>query len=135
MLCFLALLMLALLQLHDCTKRLHSFDTILDNPIVRLVRNTYTVFYNYPRKNILYDRPPRFFRNSTKELLLWYQLPRSLPPYRYVGNELLPDGFFCWGLPGNTLPLGDFDPLALHTVAPNVVRKYRESELKHGRIG
>ena len=42
--------------------------------------------------------------------------------------------FFCYGLPGCTLPLGDWDPWGFQLVSESVVRKYRESELKHGRL-
>ena len=35
---------------------------------------------------------------------------------------------------GNTLPLGNWDPLFLQNTSPAVFRKYRESELKHGRL-
>ena len=37
-------------------------------------------------------------------------------------------------MPGNTLPLGNWDPWGLHQVSPEVVRRYRESEIKHGRL-
>ena len=36
--------------------------------------------------------------------------------------------------PGNTLPLGNWDPMFLQNTSPAVFRKYRESELKHGRL-
>lgn len=42
---------------------------------------------------------------------------------------------FCWGLPGNTAPMGDFDPLSLCSEADqNTVKRYREAELTHGRV-
>jgi len=62
-----------------------------------------------------------------------YQIPHNLPPYRYLGRAI-PDDFFCYGLPGNTLPLGNWDPWFLSQVTPKVVSKYRESEVKHGRL-
>ncbi len=37
-------------------------------------------------------------------------------------------------MPGNTLPLRNWDPWGLHQVSPEIVRKYRESEIKHGRL-
>jgi hypothetical protein len=49
-------------------------------------------------------------------------------------DEGFPVDFFCYGLPGNTLPLGNWDPWGLHQVSKKVVRKYRESEIKHGRL-
>ena len=33
-------------------------------------------------------------------------------------------------MPGNTLPLGNWDPWGLHQVSPEIVRRYRESEIK-----
>ena len=37
-------------------------------------------------------------------------------------------------MPGNTLPLGNWDPWGLNQVPKKVVHKYRESEIKHGRL-
>ena len=111
-----------------------SFEQILrSNPISRIVVNTYDFFYWLPRRNILYDYPPLFWKNSTADYVQWYQFPHNLPPYRYLGNAW-PEDFFCYGLPGNTLPLGDWDPFGLQLVSKKVVKKYRESELKHGRL-
>jgi len=97
------------------------------------IASLYSFFYWFPRKNLPYDHPWVLFKNSTTEFFQWYQLPHNLPPYRYLGEDH-PEDFFCWGLPGNTLPLGDWDPVGLQQVTPKVVKKYRESELKHGRI-
>ena len=102
-------------------------------PVYRSVAALYSFFYWFPRKNLPYDHPWVLFKNSTTEFFQWYQLPHNLPPYRYLGEDH-PEDFFCWGLPGNTLPLGDWDPAGLQQVTPKVVKKYRESELKHGRI-
>eukprot|EP01036_Dinobryon_divergens_P026500 gene26500-35163_t len=106
---------------------------LLRNPIARIVSNTYEFFYWYPRKNLPYDSPWMLFRNSTVEWIAWYQFPHNLPPYAYLG-EGYPADFFCYGLPGNTLPLGNWDPCGFQLVSKTVVRKYRESELKHGRL-
>ena len=106
---------------------------IATNPILRGISKAYSYFYWFPRKNMVYDRPWRLFRNSTIEWFAWYQFPHNLPPYKYL-EDVYPNDFFCWGLPGNTLPLGNWDPWGLQLVAPSVVRKYRESELKHGRL-
>eukprot|EP00981_Chlorochromonas_danica_P002655 scaffold521_cov177-Ochromonas_danica.AAC.9 len=103
------------------------------NPISLIFYNTYSFFYWFPRKKVLYDHPWTLFRNSTVEWLAWYQLPHTLPPYRYLDSGY-PDDFFCYGLPGNTLPLGNWDPFCFSQVQRSVVRKYRESEVKHGRI-
>lgn len=108
--------------------------TILtSNPLGVIASNVYDFFYWLPRRNVLYDQPPVFWRNSTAQYIQWYQLPHNLPPYRYLDNAW-PKDFFCYGLPGNTLPLGDWDPFGLQLVSKKVVLKYRESELKHGRF-
>jgi hypothetical protein len=42
---------------------------------------------------------------------------------------------FCAGLPGNTFPLGDFDPLELtKDMSVEEIKRYRESEVTHGRV-
>lgn len=42
---------------------------------------------------------------------------------------------FCGGLPGNTAPMGDFDPMnMLDGLTPNDIRRYREAEVTHGRV-
>lgn len=103
------------------------------NPLARAFYNAYSFFYWLPRRNLPYDAPFVLFKNSSVDFISWYQIPHNLPPYRYLG-EGHPDDFFCFGLPGNTLPLGNWDPWGLHQVSRKVVLKYRESELKHGRI-
>lgn len=107
-------------------------NPLLNNPLTNVVRNTYSFFYWLPRRNMPFDRPWAF-GNSSKEFLAWYQWPHNLPPYRYLECGQ-PADFFCFGLPGNTLPLGDWDPFGLQLVSEKVVRRYRESELKHGRL-
>jgi len=107
---------------------------LTNNPISRIFINSYTFFYEYPRRNIPYDRPWELFRNSTSQFIAWYQIPHNLPPYKYLGDYDYPDDLFCWGLPGNTLPLGDWDPWGFQLTSPKVVKKYRESEIKHGRL-
>lgn len=127
---------------------------ISQNPISQTVANTYSFFYWLPRRNIPYDSPWTLFKNDTAQFIAWYymvylvsmiyllltgsfcyryQIPHNLPPYRYLGKSV-PQNFFCFGLPGNTLPLGNWDPWFLSQVCPKVVRKYRESEIKHGRL-
>jgi hypothetical protein len=108
-------------------------SALIRNPISDAVYTIYSFFYNYPRKNMPYDIPWTLFKNNTAEFLAYHQLPHNLPPYRYLG-EGLPEDFFCFGLAGNSLPLGNWDPFAFAQVQSTVVRKYRESELKHGRI-
>ena len=107
-------------------------EILSNNPIVLYIRSLYSFFYWLPRENVAFDSPPDIFKNSTRQWIAWYQFPRNLPPYRYVGGA--PSDFFCYGLPGNTLPLGDWDPWGLQLVSPKVVKKYRESEIKHGRL-
>ena len=112
---------------------LNSNNPLLNNPLSRLVSNAYSFFYWLPRKNLPYDHPWALFRNNSAEWVRWYQFPHNLPPYRFLDSGY-PDDFFCWGLPGNTLPLGNWDPWGMQQVNRKVVRKYRESELKHGRL-
>ena len=102
------------------------------NPIARIFINSYNFFYWLPRRNMPYDSPWELFKNSTSQFIAWYQIPHNLPPYNYLGDY--PDDFFCWGLPGNTLPLGDWDPWGFQLTSEKVVKKYRESEIKHGRV-
>ena len=110
-------------------------EILKQNPLSRIIINTYDFFYWLPRANLLYDVPTAFWRNSTVDYLRWYQFPHNLPPYRYLDddNEFM-KSFFCFGLPGNTLPLGNWDPWGLNLVSEKVVLKYRESEIKHGRL-
>merc|ERR1719231_241793 len=43
---------------------------------------------------------------------------------------------FCYGLPGNIAPAGDFDPAnLLDGVSKEEVYRWREAELVHGRVG
>lgn len=108
---------------------------IVSNPLSNIISNTYSFFYTLPRKNMAYDLPWKLFKNSTADLVSWYQIPHNLPPYRFLTDYMgYPADFFCFGLPGATLPMGNFDPCAFSQVSPKVVRKYRESELKHGRL-
>lgn len=108
-------------------------QTLTRIPLSIVVRNAYDFFYYLPRRNLLYDRPWQLFRNNTEQFLSWRQFPNQLPPYEYFGKGY-PDDFFCYGLPGNTLPLGNWDPWGFQLVSKKVVQKYRESELKHGRL-
>jgi hypothetical protein len=109
-----------------------AIKILTKNPISLIITNAYSFFYWFPKKNLPYDLPWTLFRNNTAEWLAWYQLPHNLPPYRYL--DPYPNDFFCYGLPGNTLPLGNWDPFSFSQVDKTVVKKYRESELKHGRI-
>ena len=117
--------------LSDATKKVG--DVLTRNAFANIVRNVYSFFYSLPKDNTPYDVPWTLFKNSSVEFIAWYQFPRNLPPYGYLG-EGFPDDMFCWGLPGNTLPLGNWDPCGFQLVSPAVVKKYRESEIKHGRL-
>ena len=103
------------------------------NPIANVVQNTYSFFYWLPRRNIPFDSPWEILTNNTAEFIAWYQIPHNLPPYIYL-SEGYPEDFFCWGLPGNTLPLGNWDPWFMQNTSPAIMKKYRESEIKHGRL-
>lgn len=103
------------------------------NPLFKIANKIYSFFYWFPRKNLPDDSPPIFLKNSTVDFLSWYQIPHNLPPYGFL-NEGHPSDLFCHSLPGNTLPLGNWDPWGLHQVSPEMVRVYRESEIKHGRL-
>jgi hypothetical protein len=108
-------------------------SAVAKNPLVTIARNVYSFFYWLPKENTPYDVPWTLFKNSSVEFIAWYQFPRNLPPYGYIG-EGFPDDLFCYGLPGNTLPLGNWDPCGFQLVSSRVVKKYRESEIKHGRL-
>ena len=129
----LALGLASALALLPQTGALPPGHPLTNNPLSRLVYNTYSFFYWLPRNNLPYDHPWALFRNNSIQFVQWYQLPHNLPPYRFL-EAGQPEDFFCWGLPGNTLPLGNWDPWGLQLVSPRVVRRYRESELKHGRL-
>ena len=88
-------------------------------PITNVVQNTYSFFYWLPRRNTPYDVPWVLFRNTSSEFLAYYQWPHNLPPYIYL-SEGYPEDFFCWGLPGNTLPLGNWDPWFMQNTSPQV---------------
>jgi len=48
------------------------------------------------------------------------------------------DNDFCYGLPGNIAPAGNFDPanlLGLEAATKEQVYRWREAELTHGRVG
>ena len=78
---------------------------ITKNPLSLIAINSYSFFWNLPRKNLPYDHPWVLFQNSTAEWIQWYQIPHNLPPYTYVGTDH-PADFFCYGLAGVSLPLG-----------------------------
>ena len=144
----LAILLFVLLLPSESLKRPTRFDSpfsglkkvgkdvqqlLTRNPIANVVQNTYSFFYWLPRRNIPFDSPWEILTNNTAEFIAWYQIPHNLPPYIYL-SEGYPEDFFCWGLPGNTLPLGNWDPWFMQNTSPAVMKKYRESELKHGRL-
>lgn len=105
-----------------------TLEALKSNPIARIVYNSYSFFYWFPRKNVAYDIPWTLFKNTTIEWFAYNQIPHNLPPYRYVGY--VPADFFCFGLPGNTLPLGDWDPWALSQVSPKVFLELRKAHVE-----
>lgn len=118
-------------------------NIITDNPISRIVSNTYSFFYWLPKRNVLYDIPWTFPTNSSSEFIAWLvpnllhiysynflidcrnQIPHNLPPYQYIDQHILPEDFFCFGIPGNTLPLGNWDPWSFSQVSKKIVLRYR----------
>merc|ERR1740127_30655 len=51
-------------------------------------------------------------------------------------SQAAKDTDFCYGLPGNIAPAGDFDPAnLLADRSKGEVYRYREAELTHGRVG
>jgi hypothetical protein len=66
-------------------------------------------------------------------------VPRAAPVMQVGaaarGKKTKDDDKFCYGLPGNIQPAGDFDPLNLleGVSKPEVLRR-REAELTHGRV-
>merc|ERR1719231_972289 len=52
-----------------------------------------------------------------------------------AGKTTSADSDFCFGLPGNIAPAGDFDPSNfLEGKSKNEVYRFREAELTHGRV-
>ncbi len=116
-------------------KAIEIVKALGSNPLIRIFTNSYSFFWNFPKKTMPYDTPWLFLRNSSAEFISWYQFPHNLPPYRYVGEEMgFRSDMFAYGLPGNTLPLGNWDPFGFQCVDKKMLMKYRESELKHGRL-
>ena len=53
-----------------------------------------------------------------------------------MGSEMCIRDSFCYGLPGNIAPAGNFDPANLLEGTPKEeVYRWREAELTHGRVG
>mmetsp|Transcript_15224 Transcript_15224/g.22487 ORF Transcript_15224/g.22487 Transcript_15224/m.22487 type:complete len:301 (-) Transcript_15224:189-1091(-) len=57
-------------------------------------------------------------------------------PVHLTVNGWTPDPFkFCYGLPGNIAPLGNFDPLGVtKDLSVHEIKRYREAEVTHGRV-
>ena len=47
-------------------------NVLKQNPIFRVISNTYSFFYWLPRKSLPYDRPFAYFQNSTIDFIKWY---------------------------------------------------------------
>jgi len=55
------------------------------------------------------------------------------PAKAATGSGKAPE--FCYGLPGSTAPMGEFDPFNLTKgKSEAIIRRYREAELTHGRV-
>ena len=62
--------------------------------------------------------------------------PVALPAYPTINGWTADPKAFCAGLPGAVAPLGDFDPLGFtKDLTVQQIKKYRESEITHGRVG
>jgi len=58
------------------------------------------------------------------------------PAYPTINGWTADPKAFCAGLPGAVAPLGDFDPLGFtKDLTVQQIKKYRESEITHGRVG
>jgi hypothetical protein len=58
------------------------------------------------------------------------------PAYPTINGWTADPKAFCAGLPGAVAPLGDFDPLGFtKDLTVQQIKKYRESEVTHGRVG
>ena len=59
----------------------------------------------------------------------------ATPQYPTINGWTADEGAFCWGLPGATGPLGNFDPLGLSKdLDLTEMKRYREAEVTHGRV-
>ena len=67
---------------------------------------------------------------ATQPLLAVKAAPTTAAPKPAATNE------FCYGLPGNIAPAGNFDPAnLLQGTSLEEVKRWREAELTHGRVG
>jgi hypothetical protein len=58
------------------------------------------------------------------------------PAYPTINGWTADPEAFCAGLPGSIAPLGNFDPLGFtKDMSVNEIKRYRESEVTHGRVG
>ena len=66
----------------------YFFNAINQNPFFKIISRSYSFFYWLPRRNLPYDRPFMYFKNSSIDFVSWYQIPHNLPPYRYLVLKL-----------------------------------------------
>ena len=67
---------------------------------------------------------------------LAFQSPSSVPKRAVVKATVAADTDFCYGLPGNIAPAGNFDPAnLLEGKSKSEVMRFREAEITHGRVG
>jgi hypothetical protein len=58
------------------------------------------------------------------------------PAYPTINGWTADPEAFCAGLPGAVAPLGNFDPLGFtKDMSVNEIKRYREAEVTHGRVG
>ena len=73
------------LQVPGPTKLMSHIVNILgNNPLAQIIDRSYSFFYWLPRRNLPYDSPFVYFKNSSVDFISWYQVPHNLPPYRYL---------------------------------------------------
>jgi hypothetical protein len=66
----------------------YFYNAINQNPFFKIISRSYSFFYWLPRRNLPYDRPFMYFKNSSIDFVSWYQIPHNLPPYRYLVLKL-----------------------------------------------
>jgi len=57
------------------------------------------------------------------------------PKYATINGWTADPSAFCWGLPGNIAPVGNFDPIGLSKdLDLTEMKRFREAEVTHGRV-
>lgn len=85
-----------------------------------------------------FTAPHRLTRVSTRvfseaEVPVAEEPPK--PQYPTVNGWTADPTAFCWGLPGNIAPVGNFDPIGLSKELDlTEMKRFREAEVTHGRV-